>query len=236
MSTHLSRRDILTFLLSAVACLGTACASLVPPVESSTEPDPQALHIDAHRADDEGLALTIHARDASTGDELELWRRSDDGEWAPAQVLDINPALADALSTGRVEWRDRPSQRDASLQYQMRLRNNGHETTSAPIDIDWRGVPDPPAVQIEVDEGTPALELVWKSDISYEVHIERRDVLDGGDYALLIVIDPGAGSGFQDSGVVAGGVYSYRLRFVDRHSHLPRYGSFSESHYVSLPE
>lgn len=223
------------FCLSTALVLIASCAGLHPPVASHPAGE-ATLELTPHRADPDGLALTLYARDATPGDELELWRRDEGGDWSLAEALDVNEPLADALSTGRVEWRDPLGDHPRSLQYRMRLRGEVSDA-SDPVDIHWPGALETPSPEAaKVNDSPLAIRLRWNVDALREAHILRRDVLHEDAYTALAVVDPAAGGVFEDDDVDPGGVYSYRIQLVDRLGPFPRYGPLSESLYVSLPD
>ncbi len=228
-------RNLHLFALLALSLLVcTSCASLHPPVDAPS--DAEAVELHPHRADPSGLAIRLHVQGARSGDELQILRHTEEGEWIVAETLSVNQPLADALETGRVEWRDPLPREAASLQYRMRLRH-GELTASSPVAVDWRGVPEAPSPRAEpVDTAPPAVRLHWNNPSTHRVHIYRRDVLHDDDYTPLAVVESTSGNTFDDQGLEPAGVYSYRLQFVDRTGPFPRYGNFSESLYVSLPD
>lgn len=234
LSLH-PRCRLLCSLLGAGLFLNIACASLHPPVDSS-EHFSSALSLDPLRADTDGLALTLYAPDASAGDKLQIWRSTDGKDWSAAESLDVNEPLAEALATGRVEWRDSLPETETSLQYRLHL--HGDETQiSDPLELQWRGIPHTPAPTATICEDSQSSVLLsWDENSTNEIHILRRNVLDEDHYTPFIVVDIAAGTTFEDDDVEPGGVYSYRLQFVDRRSSLPAYGDFSESIYISVPD
>lgn len=232
---HHRWRDTALCCLATALCISTACAGLHPPLTTSAGDDP-SFELRPHRADPDGLALTLHASEAAPGDELELWRRPEGGDWTLVETLDVNEPLADALSTGRVEWHDPLGDRPASLQYRMRLHAQTSDTTD-PVDVDWRGVPEAPAPEATTrQDPTVTIRLSWDAALSHRALILRRDVLHDDDYAPLATVDPGAGGVFDDGDVDPGGVYAYRVQLIDHLGAFPRHGPFSESLYVSLPD
>lgn len=222
-------------LIGAFAFASISCASLHPPLQSPDDEASSSLQLSAYRADTDGLTLTLQARFARPDDELQLWRRRDNGDWTLAETFSVNEPLSEALTKGKVQWRDPVDAPSAHLHYRMTLRQNGTDATES-IEVHWTGWPDSTALQADVTDGAdPEVVLSWTADGDYDAHILRRDILDDDKFSSHATVDASADPTFYDD-VSPGDVYAYRIQLIDRLSVPPRYGELSESVYVSVPD
>lgn len=221
-------------LLAAVvtaAVLAGGCAAITPPLTApSTESSPT---IEPLRADPDGLEFAISAPEVSEGDDLEIWRRDD--EWTNLEVLEVDERLAGALEGGDARWHDDLDERPRRLDYRIRVSNADGHRHSDPVTVDWQGWLRPPTLEAEIREPAAVI-LDWDAQKRLEARVLRRDVMAKTDYRPVAIVDPAAGNRFVDEDVEPGGVYTYRIRFVDRLAPVPRYSHFVESRYISVPE
>lgn len=220
-------------LAAAVVSLG--CAAIHPPITAEQGTDAPA--VEPLRADAEGLKFALRIREAVPGDDVEIWRREPDGDWNRLETFEVDDELAEALGAGQIEWRDRLDERPRALEYRLMIRSDDAARTVGSRTVDWQGWPEPPAVELDVEgEDTPKVAVNWQHTRPLEARLLRRDVLAGDGFEPVAIVDPAAGNRFFDTDVNPGGVYTYRMQFVDRRDSIPRYSRYIDSEYVSVPE
>lgn len=234
------RRSTCGFLLSLCLLLIVSlsgCAGFHPPADLPNE-EQSELQIAPVRADADTLHLEVRASQVTPEAELRIWRRDAGGEWNRVQTLAVDERLADALVEHRAEWHDEPGPVSRTLEYRIEIVGEEHLRTSPVTTVEWLEPPatSPPTAEPYISEnGPPETHLMWSADSGIDVQIERRDVLADSPFVAVAVVDSAADEAF-DGDVEPGGVYAYRIRFVDRRSAYPRYSFWSEEIYVSLPE
>ncbi len=213
----------------------TGCASLHPPLSEPAHA-PDAASIEPIRVDTQGLKFRLYASETTAGDSVEVWRRSNSSEWTNIQTIAVDDALADALATGHARWTDPLDDASGTLEYRLRIISDDQATLSEPIpagDARWL---QPPTPRIEPDDTRPRVVVEWEDSHRLEARLLRRDVLSDDDFTPVAIVDGAAGNKFVDTTVEPGGVYSYRIQFVDRIDDVPRFSPFVETDYVVIPD
>lgn len=229
----LLRAATLAAALAAVA----GCAVFHPPIDAPSAESTPPLEVRALRADADGLQLALQVRQAVAGDQLQIWRKLGDDDWTRVQTIDVEETMIAALADGEVQWRDDSDTTSSTRRYRLEKHRDDSRTISIPLDIEYGDVPHrPDASGGPTDSSPPQITLTWDGGAPFEARILRRDVLADTPFEALAIVDPAAGAEFIDTGVSSGGVYAYRVQFIDRQRSVARFGPYTEPFYVSVPE
>ena len=214
----------------------SACAALYPPIHTEPGESP-SLELIAHRAAPDGLHLRLRAPQAAPGDQLQIWRQRQAGEWELLQTIDVQDQLVDPLHLGQAQWNDPLPNESAELTYRLLQIRQDQPLFSTSLTVEWTGWPEPPRCSTSTSATPPAVNLSCNEGRAAGMRILRRDVLLGGNFEPRSVVDGATNGLFHDSQVQSGGVYAYRIQKVDHeHPHFPRFSDFSDALYVALPE
>ncbi|MBA2663210.1 MAG: hypothetical protein H0U74_13035 [Bradymonadaceae bacterium] len=227
-----------------ICSLAAGCASFRSPLLAPTPPDPveaRQLTIEALRTQPNGLVLRLGAHALlPVGARLQVLRFRGDEPATLLQEIELAAPLASHLSEEGIVFVDRQVEPHTDYTYGLRaLLPDGEppdELLSHPLALRLDDFP-PPAAEFEVDASSSKhVTLRWNAHPGLEALIYRRDLIAENAAALpLALVAPQAAAIFIDADVTAGGVYTYRMVFVDRRSQIAHYGDVSEEIYVTVP-
>lgn len=207
---------------------GTGCAVMRPVVAS----DPVHTPSFTMRTVEVRPAAVVLELKSATPDCTRLQLERDAGEgYEVLQVVDVDPALRDALPNG-VLVIDQPVA-VGLLSYQLSCAGEPTPLTSV-VNVQVLEPLRRPQVSVNTILNS-AVELQWTPDTSGVVF--RRDVIAGDSKPERVATIPGGTKGFVDQNVNRGGVYAYRVALTQTSGEgSVQLGFPSEEIYITIPE
>jgi len=236
-----------------LTALVAACGTLTAPISFSSadksvgdppSPGGTSITITPVEGRPRGLLLAIDApSDLAEDGELEVVRRTDDGQPETVRTIELGTRRLEQLADDGLQFLDRSVITDNTYHYQVvyhppTREPSGREdrTTTSPsrsVSIHWRSPPSRPN-RLTARQIGQAIELQW-SPRKQSAVIFRRNVLDDREGARRIAtVGPGARGRFVDRTAKPDEVYAYQIALAREYAQFPQFGPPSDPLYVSL--